>query len=287
MGRQTPTGLPAHPFGMWWIGLLCLGALFGLASWGAGKMVYYPMRYPGGNWEVRDTLGATDVWLRASDGTRVHAWWIAAQAGTSGPVTLHLHGNAGNITHRDLTARHIVKAGSSVLLLDYRGYGRSEGKPGEQGLYRDAAAAYDWIMTQGFRPEQIVLHGESLGSGVAVNLASTKPCAGVVLEAPFTSIGAVAGKVVPVLGPLLVRGYDSLSRIRNVRVPVLIVHGETDEIIPYAMGQRLFEAANEPKQVWSVQEAGHNALHITGGPEFAARLRAFYASLPTLRRAPD
>src|SRR4051812_37292921 len=110
---------------MTWLGWGSVAVVgFGFAVWGASRMMYYPMRYPAGDWPVQQTLGAQDVSLRASDGVKLHAWWIAAPGAKL--ATLHLHGNGGNITHRGLSARSIVRAGSSVLLLDYRGYGKSE-----------------------------------------------------------------------------------------------------------------------------------------------------------------
>jgi uncharacterized protein len=262
---------------MTWGGWVVAAALlFWLMSWGASRMIYYPMRYPDGDWSVQQALSAQDVSLTASDGTKLHAWWVPAS--DSKIATLHLHGNAGNITHRGLTARNIVAAGSGVLLLDYRGYGKSEGRPTERGFYQDAEAAYGYLIAHGYSAARIFIHGESLGTAVAAHLAESRGPAGLVLEAPFTSASAVAGRVVPVLGPLLVRGYDTLSRIGRVRVPVLIVHGDRDEVIPYGFGKQLYDAANAPKSLWTVRGAMHNDLHVVGRAEFRDRLSAFYAS---------
>src|SRR5690349_15528544 len=117
-------------------------------------------------------------------------------------ATLFFHGNAGNLTHRIGHMRAIPAAGSSLLIIDYRGYGKSEGRPSEQGVYRDADAAYEWLTGEGYAPRQIVAHGESLGTAVAVDLAARKPCAGVVLEMPFNSAARVAAGILPLLGPL-------------------------------------------------------------------------------------
>jgi pimeloyl-ACP methyl ester carboxylesterase len=258
----------------WLQWLVIAAAIYALAVLGASRMLYFPFRYPQGNWAVRQSLGAEDVWIRH----RLHGWAIRRPG--SRLMSLHLHGNGGNITHRSLAARHIADAGSSVLLLDYRGYGRSEGRPTERGLYEDAEAAYRWILAQGFEPQQIIVHGESLGTAVAVDLASRLPCAGVVLEAPFTSARAMAWRVLPVLGPALVWGYDSLSKIGRVRVPIFVIHGDEDEVIAYEFGRELFRAAPEPKSFWTIQGATHNDLHIAGGVEFVARLKSFYLSLP-------
>src|SRR5258708_1725719 len=168
-------------------------------------------------------LGAEDVWHSASDGVRIHAWWIAAPQAPL--VTLYLHGNAGNLTHRFLQIREITAAGSSVLMLDYRGYGKSEGSPTEQGLYEDADAAYQYLLDRGYRFSQIVVQGESLGTAVAVDLASRKECAGVVLEAAFTSGRDLANTVLPVIGPMLFCGFDSKSKIAKIHATLLFFHG--------------------------------------------------------------
>lgn len=235
--------------------------------------MYFPAKYPTGNWGSKTGIGAEDVWIREG----LHGWFAKRP---SRLVTLHLHGNAGNITHRLVSAAHILSAGSSVLLLDYRGYGRSAGRPTERGLYDDAEAAYEWLIAQGYTPEQIIPHGESLGTAVATHLAVNRRCAGLILEAPFTSARAVAAKVLPLVGPALVWGYDTKSRITRVRVPVLIVHGDEDEVIAYEFGEELFRAAPEPKSFWTIRGATHNDLHIAGAPEFTQRLKAFYGSLP-------
>jgi fermentation-respiration switch protein FrsA (DUF1100 family) len=252
-------------------------ACLGFAVWGASRMLYYPMRYPAGEWSAQQSLGAKDVSLQASDGTKLHAWWIVAPDAKL--ATLHLHGNGGNITHRGLSARSIVQAGSSVLLLDYRGYGRSEGSPSEKGLYRDAEAAYDWIAAQGYGPEQIVIHGESLGTAVAAYLATQRKSRGLILEAPFTSARAVAGRVFPLIGPMLIWGYNTKARIKDVHVPVFMIHGDRDEVIAYEFGQELYAAANEPKSFWTIPGATHNDLHILGRGEFPQRLAAFYSGV--------
>jgi fermentation-respiration switch protein FrsA (DUF1100 family) len=240
-------------------------------------MLYYPMKYPAGEWQLQETLGAKDVQLKAADGTALHGWWI--EAPQSKLATVHLHGNGGNITHRGLSARSILAAGSSVLLLDYRGYGKSAGKPSENGLYQDAEAAYDWVAAQGYQPSQIIIHGESLGTAVATHLSTRRNAAGLILEAPFTSAKAVAGRVFPVIGPLLIWSYNSMGRIKKITIPIFFIHGDRDEVIAYEFGQQLFEAANQPKTFWTIPNATHNDLHIVGRAEFPQKLAAFYRSL--------
>ncbi|MGC9972982.1 MAG: alpha/beta hydrolase [Bryobacteraceae bacterium] len=259
----------------WFVGYPLVGACgYGVLYLAANRAVYYPSRYPNGWWQVQAQVAATDVWLRASDGVRLHAWWIESPGARI--ATLFLHGNAGNITHRVAHIREITAAGSSVLVLDYRGYGKSEGRPTERGLYADAEAGYEYLRSLG---KPIVAHGESLGSAVAVDLAAKRPCAGVVLEAPFPSARAVAASVLPVIGPLLIFSYNSASKIQRVHAPLLFIHGDRDSIVPLELGRALFNAAREPKAFWTVPGADHNDLVEAAGPRYRERLREFYAAL--------
>jgi len=239
--------------------------------------MYFPAKYPEGFWDAQALLWATDVWLDTADGVRIHAWSIPRDGAFW--VTLHFHGNAGNITHRFPQFHKILAAGSGILALDYRGYGKSNGRPTERGLYRDADAAYDYLLKTGVRPDQIVIHGESLGTAVAVELAARRSCAAVVLEAPFTSAKDVARTVLPVIGPTIVWGFDSRAKIGRIHAPVLFIHGDRDEVIPLRLGQDLFAAAREPKSFWLAPGAGHNDIAETAGASYRQRLQSFYASV--------
>ncbi len=258
-----------------WPAVAAVGS--GIVYWAANCAVFYPWKYPAGYWGAREQIGARDVWLRAADGVKLNAWWLEVPG--SRLATLFLHGNAGNVTVRAGHLRAIAEAGSSVLVVDYRGYGRSEGRPDEAGLYADAEAAYQHLLAAGYTPDRIVLHGESLGTAVAVELASRRPVAGMILEAPFNAAREVARKVLPVLGPMVIRCFDSRERIKRVHVPLLVIHGDRDMIVPQALGRALFEEANEPKTFWSVAGADHNDLRQTAGPEYVKRLREFYAKI--------
>lgn len=258
------------------VALLVVAGLWAALAWLAHRSAFFPMRHPQGWWSVQRDLGAEDVWLTARDGVKLHAWWLEAPEARA--VTLFLHGNAGNVTHRGAAMREIVGAGSSVLLLDYRGYGKSGGTPSEGGLYRDADAAYDWLIGRGVRADRIVLHGESLGTAVAVDLAARRPCRALVLEAPFPSARAVAGSVLPGIGPLVMWGFDSKSKIAAVHVPLLVIQGESDEVIDIALGRELFAAAKEPKTFWALPRGGHNNIVEAAGPEYRKRLREFYGA---------
>ncbi|MEX2262532.1 MAG: alpha/beta hydrolase [Bryobacteraceae bacterium] len=250
---------------------------YGLLYYTAYRATYHPLAYPEGYYEYQSKVGAQDVWLQSEDGIRLHAWWIEVPGARL--ATLFLHGNAGNLSHRLRRIAEITAAGSSLLLLDYRGFGKSEGRPSESGLYRDADAGYRHLIARGYKPERIVVHGESLGTAVAVDLAVRMPCAGLILESPFSSAGAVAAGVLPVLGPLVVRTFDSIGKIGRVRAPLLIVHGDRDEVIPLELGRALFDAAREPKQWIAVKGAGHNDLVEAAGTAYRDYLLGFYGSL--------
>jgi fermentation-respiration switch protein FrsA (DUF1100 family) len=253
------------------------GAVYLALVYVAHRSVFHPAKYPEGVWEAQQLVHASGVWLDTADHVRVHAWWIGHEGARW--VALHLHGNGGNITHRYLQYAAIRDAGAAVLALDYRGYGKSSGKPSESGLYRDADAAYDYLLKIGYRPEQIIVHGESLGTAVAVDLASRRPCAGVVLEAPFTSAGDVAATVVPVVGAALIWSFNSRAKISRVHAPLLVIHGDRDDVIPIRLGQELFRAAGEPKSFWLVPGAGHNDIAEVAGVQYRQHLETFYASI--------
>jgi pimeloyl-ACP methyl ester carboxylesterase len=248
--------------------------LYLLSSYIASRLVYFPTKYPDGPWDAQALLHAKDVWLDTADSIRIHAWWVPHEGASL--VTLHLHGNAANITYRYSRFHEILAAGSAVLALDYRGYGKSHGRPTESGLYHDADAAYDYLLKAGFRPNQIIVYGESLGTAIAVHLAARRPCAAVVLEAPFTSAKDVARTVAPVIGPMLIWGLDSRVKIGRIQAPVLFIHGDRDEIIPLRLGQELFAAAHEPKSFWLVPGAGHNDIAETAGASYRQHLQSLY-----------
>lgn len=252
--------------------LVALVVLVAALAWFGNRSVYYPMRYPEGEWELLKTAGVQEVWIETADHVRLHGLLAEARKDR---VALLLHGNAGNVTHRLSKMQQLVAAGMSVLVIDWRGYGRSEGRPAERGLRQDARAAYDFLRRRGFEAGRILLYGESLGTTVAVLLASEVECGAVVLEAPFPSVQAVAGNVLPVLGPLLVRGYDAGSVMDRIAPPKLFIHGDRDEVIDLGLGRELYARAREPKEFWLVAGAGHNDILEVAGGQFAQRLAAF------------
>ncbi len=225
-------------------------------------LIFLPIRYPEGDWHP-PVLAYEDVWFVTSDGLRLHGWFCPARRRS--PVVLFSHGNAGNITHR--TDELVVwqrRLDVAVFIYDYRGYGRSEGKPNEQGVYEDARGAYRWLTEQkGVEPDRILLRGKSLGSAVALQLALERPHMGLMLESAFTSapdMGALLYPWLPVRWLMRTR-FDNIAKIGRYRGPVLITHCRHDTIVPFPMGRQLFEAANEPKWFYTIKLADHNDLY--------------------------
>jgi fermentation-respiration switch protein FrsA (DUF1100 family) len=217
-----------------------------------------------------------DLKLRTADGTLIHARWCPC-AGAQGAL-LFCHGNAGNLFHRARTIADLKQAlGESVLIFDYPGYGRSEGEPSEAGCYLAANAAYDWLIGQRIAPEQIVIFGESLGGGVAVELAHDRPHRALILLSTFTSIPDMAATLFPWLPVrwLVETRFDNLARIGECSRPVFIAHGTCDRTIPFVQGERLFAAAHEPKQFFRMEGHDHND---PPGPAVYAALREFLES---------
>jgi len=231
-------------------------------------------------------LAYEEVRFAAADGVRLHGWYLPGKEHL--PLVLFCHGNAGNISHRLESLRLLHGLGLSIFIFDYRGYGQSEGAPGEEGTYADARGALVWLQQRGWTPAQLLYFGESLGAAVALQLAVEKPPAGLVLEAPFTSIAAMGlhhySLLYFLLGWLLDARYDNLAKIGKVRSPLLIIQGAVDTIVPAAMSRRLYEAANEPKTLRLIPGAGHNDLLFAGGRNYLEAWREF---LGKVLRIPD
>jgi uncharacterized protein len=216
-----------------------------------------------------------DVYFEAADGVKLHGWWVP-KAGA--PVLVWFHGNAGNISHR-LENIHLLldRVGVQVFIFDYREYGRSQGRISREGTFLDAAAAYRYaVETRGMPPQEIILFGRSLGTALATDLAIRKPCRGLILESAFTNSSDMAKMIAPFMFDWRPKvPYDNLGKIDRVKVPVFIIHGADDEIIPVAMGRRLFAAANSPKDLYIIPGAHHNDTYGVGGREYFERLKAF------------
>jgi len=216
-------------------------------------------------------LGVREVGLTTSDGLRLLAWYAPPPAGR--PVIAYFHGNGGNIGYRTNRLRRFVAAGFGVLMPEYRGYGGNPGSPSETGLFEDAAAALAFLRAGGVADRQLVLYGESLGSGIAVHMAAGRNLMAVVLESPYTSIAAAAQYHYPYVPAayLIKDEYDSLSRIGDLKAPLLVLSGGSDRIVPPHLTRALFDAAPQPKEVFFVPDAGHVDLDAFGGTEATVR----------------
>ena len=241
-----------------------------------------------------ESLEYDDVFINTPDGLRLHAWFIPAPPGANGTrvqTWLWFHGNGGNLGTRVgqlARAHHLL--GVNQLIFDYRGYGNSEGRPTERGTYLDARAALYYLRGRmDVDPDCIVYFGHSLGAAVAIELAVAHRPAGMALVAPFSSIKDMAGLVMPV--PLigwLVRGhYNSMSRIGKVHTPLLILHGELDEIVPHSQGFKLYRAANRPKRFVTLYNASHNNVQHVAGDVLAQALLQFRNGVPLGDVAPS
>ncbi|NNG05006.1 MAG: alpha/beta hydrolase [Inquilinus sp.] len=200
----------------------------------------------------------------AADGQALGGWFHPPAGDL--PTLVYFHGNAGHHGDRAFAILPYAGRGYGVLLAGYRGYGGNPGRPSEQGLYADGRAALDWLAGQGIAADKVVLYGESLGTGVAVQMATEVPVAGLVLQSPFTSavdVGQNAYWFLPVR-LLMWDRYDSLAKIGQVAAPLLVLHGESDGVIPSRFGRRLFEAAPEPKAAHFIPGGGHNNLNALG-----------------------
>jgi uncharacterized protein len=225
------------------------------------SLIFYPSPYPEGNWHP-SRLQFEDAFFQAADGTRLHGWYVPHRQ--SRGLVLFCHGNAGNVTHRDEILRRLHDmTGVAVFIFDYRGYGRSQGKPNEQGVLSDARAARAWLAgREKVAEDRLIVMGESLGGAVAVDLAAEKGARGLILESTFSSLADVGAHHFPWLPVrmLVQTRLDSLSKIKNYRGPLLQSHGDRDATVPYRLGLRLFDAANEPKQFITFPGGDHNDL---------------------------
>jgi hypothetical protein len=241
------------------------------------SFIYFPPRFPEG-FAPPELYGlhVEDVWLTTLDKVRVNAWYLPSPA--SEKVLLWFHGNAENIAYGLEHLLFYSRLAVNVLAVDYRGYGKSEGSPGEAGVYRDADAAYDYLIQERhFQPNNIILFGHSLGGAVAIDLASRRECGGLIVQSSFTSAKDMARRMfrIPLFEYIPKSQFNSLAKIRRVQAPILIVHGTRDEVVPFSMGQRLFRAAPEPKFFFPVEGAGHNDVVEAGGDGLLDRFKSF------------
>ena len=246
------------------VGFITYGALVGALAVFQRHLMYFPDT---GKPEPADfgVPEMAEVTLKTKDGLDLLAWYRVPQSEAL-PVILYFHGNAGHIGFRADKVRPYIDAGFGVLLVSYRGYGGNPGKPTEEGLYQDGRAAFAFVAGKGIPARRTVFYGESLGSGVAVQLAIEGSPGAVVLEAPFTSAVDIAAKQYPFVPVryLVWDRFESLDKIGDIQAPLFLLHGERDRIVPVGNGRKLFAAASEPKSARYFAEAGHNDLYMHG-----------------------
>ena len=254
------------PVLMWLVGVPLIAYLLVLAYLYVfqRQLLYFPDRSRP-QLGLLTRLGVREVSLTTADGLSLLSWYLPPREGR--PIVAYFHGNGGNIGHRAERIERFSREGYGVLLVEYRGYGGNPGAPTQTGLFDDAQAAGDFLQREGIGGGRLVLYGESLGSAVAVHLAATQQVAGLVLESPFTSAAALAQYHYPYVPAALLiwDRFDSLSRIGEVKAPILVLHGGRDRIVPDSFSRALLAAAPEPKESWFAADAGHEDLAGFGG----------------------
>ncbi|AFG37453.1 alpha/beta hydrolase [Spirochaeta africana] len=242
------------------------------------RILYQP--HMGRGWiGTPDQLGLEweSIQLEARDGVELDAWWVRAPVARGALV--FFHGNAGNISHRLESIRQFTDLGLSVFIIDYRGYGRSQGRPSEEGTALDARAAWDWMQRySGYPAEQTVIFGRSLGAAVAAELARDVQSAAVILESSFRSVPALARSLYPWLpvGLLLRYDYPVEQYVAEIDAPLLVIHSREDEIVPFAHGRAVYEAARPPREFMQIQ-GGHNTGFRDSEPEYSQGINRFLA----------
>lgn len=218
------------------------------------------------------------LWLTASDGTRLRAWWIPG-ASPDAPVMLCLHGNGGNLSSHTDKMRIFRDAGAAQLWVDWRGYGESSGTPDEAGLYRDGRAGWDWLTRErGIAPGRVALYGESLGCGVAVELATRVPAGGLIVDSGFASIAEMGRAVLPWFPVFLERiRFDNLAKLPRATLPTLFLHSPQDNVVPYEQSRLNFAASGAAQKTFVELRGSHNGGFLDAGPAYGEAIRDFLA----------
>ena len=218
------------------------------------------------------------VHLNTEDGETLHGWWIPAPDVSRGTL-LFFHGNAGNISGRLESVQQFHQLGLNVLIVDYRGYGQSTGSPSEEGIYRDAAACWRYLMeTKNFAPQRIIVFGRSMGGGAATWLAAREQPGSVILESVFTNVPDIGAQHYPFLPvrALATNQFDNESRVSQIDAPTLFIHSRKDRVVPFELGQQVYEAAAEPKQFLEI-EGGHNDGFLVSEEQYLQAIDDFLA----------
>lgn len=258
--------------------LVCAFFVFAYLKYFEKKGIYYPLR----KIEITPSdygLKYEDIFFESAPGVKLNGWFVPAN-GAQGTL-LFCHGNAGNISHRIEIINIFRRLNLNVFIFDYRGYGRSKGSPSEAGLYQDAQAAFEYLLSRkDVDRENIVVYGKSIGANVAIDLVSKVSAKALISEGAFTSARDMGKKLFPYLPVkwVITVKYDALAKIKDISIPKLIIHSRDDEIVPFALGEELFEAAPQPKEFYQMR-GGHNEAIFMAGEEFSARVGAFLGKL--------
>ncbi len=249
------------------------------------SFIFFPSAYPSGPYDdIRAIPNASEHSFLTEDGVRLHG--VFAPADSAVATILFAHGNAGNLSHRFHWMKRMAPLKANIFMFDYRGYGKSEGSPDEEGIFADARAAYDHLMTIDTSGSPVVLWGRSLGGAVVVDLATHRRTDALILEATFTSARDMASSAYPFLpgvGSLISTRLDSRSKIGSLHIPSLHIHGSNDDIVPPALGEELYRIAPGPKELYLIDGAGHNDTYLVGADEYLTRIGGFLRSLPAAR----
>ena len=235
-------------------------------------------------YSLKEIRGVPKVNVQIQSGKKnIDAWLFENKQ--SDKIVLVSHGNAGNMAHRAVIADALIEAGLSVLLYDYQGYGKSEGSPSVKNVCQDGVAAYDYLLSKGYKPENIILYGESLGCSVATNVSSQRKCAGLILQSGFSSLRNIAREKY-----LFFNAYpnflfpkpnlDSLAVLENPHPPLLIMHGKEDRTIPYSHAEKMYATAVGKKSMVLFEGTGHNDVFNTSRGQFMAAVKNFIGELP-------
>lgn len=268
-------GLSGQPL-LWLVIVTTALVLFLLVRRFERYMVFHPSVYPAGFWRA-DAFGIApeDCTFRTSDELTLHGWFIRNDQAIA--TFLWCHGNAGNLSDRLDNLARLAQLPFNIFIFDYRGYGKSEGTPSEEGLYLDAEAAYHFLLDEkAISPDKLILFGRSLGGAVAIDLATKHAVAGVIVESTFTTISDMARHLFPYLPTVVLKTkFESQSKVSRINAPILILHGSDDKTVPALLGRDLFEAASDPKEFHEIAGAGHNDTYVVGGDRYFQRLLRF------------
>jgi uncharacterized protein len=235
--------------------LVCIVLLYAFQS----QLIFHPGKLTT-EFPFQQESGGEEVFLKTSDGETINALFFR---GTRDEVILYFHGNAGNLSGWQFVAEDFLPAGFGVLIIDYRGYGKSTGEISEKGFYQDAEAAWQFLTQGGVSASDIIIYGRSIGSGVAVQLAAKHRCKGLVLEAPYTSLARLANEKLPMFFPSLILrfNFNNISLMNSVTCPVIFIHGKADTLIPSHHSDELFNAFTGKKELITIEKGSHNDLN--------------------------